>query len=904
VRKARPIPESLITLDKIWRCDGALLHTDSTEATRFKDLSLAFSLSRLIRCRLEDVALHKDSIHITRNLVKLRIIEEEANRAFGVMELEMGFLNDYLNTRYPMVFWCGLPSLHLSLIMSIATIVVAGWLSLDIGRVYKTPNGEVSHVINSVNVDVIITWVFLFCMMFKEIWEMVSYLLSDWTRLLLACTYVRWAGRCVRNGRVENFISSFLRSKIADSRWHGALDQHVFLQSYNDSPTVGNLFHIISTGALPKKEEGATLSDHISIPECVKPAILGALRSLDITRDHLLDVIPSLLAEPRERYRWACFEMPTSTHIILVWHIATSLCEIRFAKDRGIDLSNPGFLLSALSYVTNCCNYSAQPYLVNVEDILDGDLKNRYTVANSLSRYCAYLVVSKPDLLPDRFLVPKMIFQETVQHARRILKDADSLDKVYETLMATADMADQDNSDSSTETRNVVQQGAKLAKQLMEKESPESRWEILAGVWADLLVHIAPSWNAAAHKKYFESAGGEFITLIWALLLHCGIEKSNLWPVEGMPKNNAPGAPDNNNAEKDNVQPAQGMQQAADARERNGEQGVLAEAKTDGRQRSGLVNGHKNVIIGMRNLGNTCYFNAVLQGLLALVQLRAKMLEQDPPAGSLHSELKKLFQLTNGANCAGAARVTENLFSVVSSLNKDFKLGVMEDSNSMLLSVLNGLNNEEPTMIESLFHGLVAEHVSSEQCEHTSVKLTTQVLDLSLAIPRKKDVSIEDCLDLYATGKVEKWYCTACSAAARNASSNKQEIAVDEDQTEQSDSARHQNKQSRNLTEKKTSTQTKDKGKLPMLDCDTHQNQMERKSNEKEEEIFRAANVQYRIRKAPPILTIQLKRSRYVGPGKSEKLEEHVNFQEMLDITKLMDDRYSHFYSVEYSHRF
>lgn len=41
-------------------------------------------------------------------------------------------------------------------------------------------------------------------------------------------------------------------------------------------------------------------------------------------------------------------------------------------------------------------------------------------------------------------------------------------------------------------------------------------------------MHIAPSSNVEAHAKDLKS-DTEFITLIWALFCHCGIEKSELW---------------------------------------------------------------------------------------------------------------------------------------------------------------------------------------------------------------------------------------------------------------------------------------------------------------------------------------------------------------------------------------
>ena len=73
---------------------------------------------------------------------------------------------------------------------------------------------------------------------------------------------------------------------------------------------------------------------------------------------------------------------------------------------------------------------------------------------------------------------------------------------------------------------------------LIDNENQESRWEILAEVWARLLVHIAPSSNAEAHAKYLDCVL-EFITQIWALFTHCGIEKSELWQEDAAPGSNA-----------------------------------------------------------------------------------------------------------------------------------------------------------------------------------------------------------------------------------------------------------------------------------------------------------------------------------------------------------------------------
>jgi hypothetical protein len=226
-----------------------------------------------------------------------------------------------------------------------------------------------------------------------------------------------------------------------------------------------------------------------------------------------------------------------------VWHIATSLCEIELARNCQIDLSKPGFFRSAWSGLKTLVSRTSKPsYLVN--ENVTGELETNYHTAISLSRYCAYLQVFRSALLPDSFVVPGMIFVDTLRDVREQLKDCNLRKCSYSKLIAIAEEDELKKVDRVT-GMNIVQQGAALGKALIKNEDQESRWKILAEVWADLLVHMAPSWNAADHKYQLES-GGEFITLIWALLSHCGIEKSSLWDKDETPGINAQVRQENN----------------------------------------------------------------------------------------------------------------------------------------------------------------------------------------------------------------------------------------------------------------------------------------------------------------------------------------------------------------------
>ncbi|KAK8456775.1 hypothetical protein SEVIR_3G070300v4 [Setaria viridis] len=630
----------LVTLDKIWDCP---IHEPHKQFKDGKDLSLAFALSRLLRCRLEDVTLQGRRIFdINRKLVK-NIIDGKVGTsdALKIMELQLAFLHDYFNTRYPMVFWSGLRSLMSIPLPPILTICALCWLAVDIRKVYKPPNGELVNQVKGFNVDIIITWVFIFLMIVKEIWEMITYLHSDWTRLIMWCEYVQRKRKRTHeyvDTWVDSILLYFSRSKITDKRWHGFIDQYVFVQSYDDRPRFWNFIHNLTTGIIPKKDDGAALSGAIKVPEYVRQAVLEKLIKIleNEQGSDLPGVIKTLsnnnLRKQLQNYQAYTAQerstqmvlptstqivlptstqiilpasthfvvpenpdmvlqtsahivlptstnivlstsshivvptstdivLPTSSHIILVWHIATSLCEMALATDYGVNLSNPRFPCSLWSWFTSCC--SSKPYLMDVSEKKDSiwswltncclpkskmemedkkkvdgklpdHLRKTYIIANSLSRYCAYLLVSKPELIPDSFLVPKIVFQKTVKSARDgLLKDCDSLPKRFRKLMDEAEKPIKD-----FEKEDVLKQGVALGKELLNHLSEERRWEVLAEVWTELLIHIAPTSSAQAHKKCLSR--GEFVTHIWALLWHHGVQKSSLWPEDVEPENNDP----------------------------------------------------------------------------------------------------------------------------------------------------------------------------------------------------------------------------------------------------------------------------------------------------------------------------------------------------------------------------
>lgn len=132
--------------------------------------------------------------------------------------------------------------------------------------------------------------------------------------------------------------------------------------------------HKLTLGVVASKGDDTKLSDAIRIPKMVKAKVFEALclcglRSKNFEGHYLPKDFTSLCASGQQENKdWSeCLQLPTCSQVILAWHIATSLCEMKLAQDCGMDLSKQEFLVD--------------------EKSLDGDLTTNYKIANSFSRY-------------------------------------------------------------------------------------------------------------------------------------------------------------------------------------------------------------------------------------------------------------------------------------------------------------------------------------------------------------------------------------------------------------------------------------------------------------------------------------------------------------------------------------
>ncbi|KAF3338554.1 hypothetical protein FCM35_KLT17391 [Carex littledalei] len=497
-----------ITLEAVWNCPGHLLRSLDQQLI-LKDVCLSYALHKLQRCEMDDLSLSSECHKKTQKLFFKGVLLDKENdkRVFRIMEMQIAFLNDYSYTRLPISVWYGYPLIKLGTLL--VTTVIAALLAFKIHGTDTT--NDFHHLKKGHNIDRTITYVLLVFIVLKEIWEMALYIFSDWTKLLIICRYVEGSW-FLRNRLVEHIILLLCRLNLV-KRWHNKMAQYNFLESFDYKPWVKRTLHYGTLSMVKKPTEGGKVGKTIKMFEEVKQSIVEALRN--IKRGDLINGMPWLYKRRvRDNYQWACSQQ-TNSHLILVWHIATSMCEIQLSEELIVERP----WLNSLLHKLKVCGPHRNPFLVDLKR-LGGRTRAHYIVANSISRYCAYLLVSVPELLPDHAILSGLVFEGAVKEAQSFLRGCDSLKSVLAELMKRGEGA----GENDTEGRSIVDEGAKLGMTLLadQEMNVEARWKMLADFWVNVLLFLAPSKMIEDHRSHLHE-GGEFITLLWALFSNCGV---------------------------------------------------------------------------------------------------------------------------------------------------------------------------------------------------------------------------------------------------------------------------------------------------------------------------------------------------------------------------------------------
>ncbi|XP_030441860.1 uncharacterized protein LOC115664055 [Syzygium oleosum] len=424
------ITDEVVTVEKVWTCQGWLLSsTGGDEDGKLKDICLSFSLYKLLSLRFCSYSLPKEAHKKLWKLIRNGFLAEKNGyeRAFRVIELELSFLFDPFYTKYPFIFHPGRWKLKL---MEISLFFIG---SLVIIVLCFTPHHSNAPQDKSkpatsggLSSDVIVKSLILMACAAVELVQLILIATLEWTKVSLLCKYVRtnsWQG----NKWIEKLIGRICRTQLLKP-WERKLHQYSLLESHGYTPPRWVCIRA-KAGYIHHAREGKKQSTPAKLSSEVKEAVLHSLYS---NLGVLENGEPSLrLNKVAGRLSWAC-RLETQTRVIIVWHIATSICE------HEVRISDSNFL-----------------------------------VATRLSKYLAYLVAFSPKLLPDCPDDTEYIFDQTILQSRDMLTGCKTGEERIRKLKEIGRTVDG--------TGSVINRGAQLGQQLLkDKKDPKFNWKVLA----------------------------------------------------------------------------------------------------------------------------------------------------------------------------------------------------------------------------------------------------------------------------------------------------------------------------------------------------------------------------------------------------------------------------------------
>lgn len=477
----------LVTIDKIWQLE-------ELEETS-KDLCLSFALFKMLRCRFAGYTADETGYARAHDFIWQLLRSTSHDRLLGVITNELSFLHDFYFSSVPISYSkrC-LPIL--SLLISLFTICYCLLVGIRVTYRYSYPdpgtdpdeywsqlvierdcrNGTTGGDSSSSSSDFVFAgsslydlvpiFALLALVMLAEVREVASCICCNWGKVALICRQL------YSNKQLLMLYPAVLRFRcnLLNPLEDKMRQCSIILPFYSRKHIITALHHLL-IGKFTK---------NVKVPAAVKAAIVNALGSNNGQLSNGVGFLLQLQDHGGREFLWACIDGKATSDVILAWHIATSILEMKLVQGQQN---------------------------ANSSD-------NQIIAATHLSRYLAYVVKCWPELLPDDDKWSKRLYDDVSKDSMRVLAMArrggdGGYKKVMELLTEKSE-------------HEVVKNGVRLGRQLMELEDEAAAWRLLAGVWSEMILYVAPSENLSAHSDAI-ARGGELITVVWALLMHLGI---------------------------------------------------------------------------------------------------------------------------------------------------------------------------------------------------------------------------------------------------------------------------------------------------------------------------------------------------------------------------------------------
>ncbi|CAO2162415.1 unnamed protein product [Urochloa humidicola] len=434
---------------------------------------------------------------------------EGYQRALKVIETELAFLYDIFFTGNAFLHYYQAKTTSLWALASFTGICFVGVAAAIPGTIASSTSSG-SRFVDTTTADLVITFLILVSLALLQLLQLIRCWTSNWARVAIVCAYAR-SNDDSDKAPPPRWRAWWMRLKASVATSSNWFDKFLWQQEMGQFSMLSQL---TTRGEKVKKRGASGREQEGHPPRPTASSLYWACHRLVMALGfgYIWEVLRDLLG--RDTKKGHAFRLD---HVVKKY-VTDFLSKMGSNRLDGNWKSFPLHDLSLEDYLPfyTCCNpelesvresgYAAcviawcvvTGYCEEAEELdkKEGSRGGRAQeeeereeehrhVANALCNYCAYLVVSAPELLPGPV---------------KDVRDA------YKRLVPES---------------SAVQRYRAHANDLLVRSD---RWETLAAVWVRMLVYAAPYGSPEAHMRHL-SLGGEFITHLWALLYHLGIRE-------------------------------------------------------------------------------------------------------------------------------------------------------------------------------------------------------------------------------------------------------------------------------------------------------------------------------------------------------------------------------------------
>lgn len=163
-------------------------------------------------------------------------------------------------------------------------------------------------------------------------------------------------------------------------------------------------------------------------------------------------------------------------------------------------------------------------------------------------------------------------------------------------------------------------------------------------------------------------------------------------------------------------------------------------------------------VVGLKNEGNTCYFNSTIQALYSCDSFRQEI---EGLKDSTSKGLKNIFSQLGTTKAEYFAPKAETFLNSAKLFGK-FPIGTQHDAQELLDRILDKISLSNSDFNENLF-AKTQEQITTSCCKKTSeqAEVTTPIFQLALS---NNSASLEDLFDKYfKTATIDDYNCYQCN---------------------------------------------------------------------------------------------------------------------------------------------